>query len=116
LIILRSMALALAGNDTRAGNAASRLLRSGENEGTVDLALGSTRLVTTLLRDGAAVQVRSPQITPLQGGQLLVLAFPAQRDVTTRQVAARSQLPRPICRWPTCCRCSTALSTRVSMT
>lgn len=90
--ILKSIAFALAGNDERTAAPAARLLRTGFNEGSIAVGLGSTRLVSTLMRDGPAVRVRAPQITPLQGGQVLVLAFPALRGVSMKSPSG----PRPI--------------------
>jgi predicted ATP-binding protein involved in virulence len=84
--ILRAIALALSGNDSRLSTLGSRLLRSGANVGTIEIGIGSTRIVSTLVRDGNSVIVRSPQTTALQAGQVLVLAFPALRGITTAQL------------------------------
>ncbi len=93
--ILRAVALALAGNDPRAVSAAQQLLRSGADAGTIELGIGTTRIMTNLVRDQQAVLVRSPQTTALQAGQLLVLAFPALRGVTTTQVRGPTQMAAP---------------------
>lgn len=83
--ILRAITLALSGSDSRGEGMAARLLRNGEQEGSIELTFGSSRVRTTLVRDGTRVQMRSLHITPLQAGQVLVLAFPALRGVTTTQ-------------------------------
>ena len=84
--ILRAVALALAGNDSRAAAAGARMLRSGETLGTIELGMGGIRVGTSLVRDGHQVLIRSPQTTALQAGQILVLAFPALRGVLAAQV------------------------------
>lgn len=83
--ILRAIALALSGNDSRLSALSARLLRSGESSGTIELGIGSGRILSTLVRDEKSVTVRSPQTTLLQSGQMLVLAFPALRGVITLQ-------------------------------
>jgi energy-coupling factor transporter ATP-binding protein EcfA2 len=84
--ILRAVVLALAGNDPRAVAAGARLLRSGEDHGSIELGIGTTKIVTALVRDGTKVLLNSPQATLLQAGQLLVLGFPALRGVSTAAV------------------------------
>lgn len=75
--ILRSIALALAGNDDRAQKAAYDLLRSGAKSGSIELIIGDGVYRTTLIRVGNQVKVRPDTFTPVQGGTWLVLGFPA---------------------------------------
>ncbi|EHR69478.1 hypothetical protein BurJ1DRAFT_0596 [Burkholderiales bacterium JOSHI_001] len=91
--ILRAVTLALAGNDPRATAAGARLLRSGENLGTIELGMGNIRVSTSLVRDGTQVLIRSPQTTALQAGQVLVLAFPALRGVLAAQIKGPTSVP-----------------------
>ena len=86
--ILRALTLALSGNDARGEAMAARLLRNGEGAGSIEMNLGAngaTKIRTVLVRDGTRVKITSPQVTPLQAGQGLVLGFPALRGVTTTQ-------------------------------
>jgi predicted ATPase len=93
--ILRAITLALAGNDGRAEAMAGRLLRFGEQTGSIELTFGASEEIkvrVTLVRDGPRIQIKSPQVTLLQAGQTLVLAFPALRGVTTGQVSGPMRL------------------------
>jgi hypothetical protein len=96
--ILRAITLALAGNDPRGEAMAARLLRTGESAGSIELTLGptgATRVRTTLVRDGTRVKITSPQVTPLQAGQGLVLGFPALRGVNTTQPTGPTRMDAP---------------------
>jgi len=93
--ILRAVALALAGNDPRAAAAGKKLLRMREDHGEVEIGIGNSRVVTSLVRDGQNVLLKSPQTTALQAGQLLVLAFPALRGVSTVQVRGPTTMATP---------------------
>jgi hypothetical protein len=96
--ILRAITLALSGNDARGEAMAARLLRNGENSGSIELSLGptgATKIRTTLVRDGTRVKINSPQVTPLQAGQGLVLGFPALRGVTTTQPTGATRMDAP---------------------
>jgi hypothetical protein len=96
--ILRSITLALSGNDPRGEAMAARLLRTGETAGSIELTLGptgATKVRTTLVRDGSRVKITSPQVTPLQAGQGLVLGFPALRGVTSTQPTGPTRMDTP---------------------
>ncbi len=96
--ILRAITLALSGNDARGEAMAARLLRTGETSGSIELSLGptgATKIRTTLVRDGTRVKIGSPQVTPLQAGQGLVLGFPALRGVTTTQPTGPTRMDSP---------------------
>lgn len=91
--VLRAVALALAGNDPRATPAARKLLRTGESEGLVELQVGTSRIISSLVRDGQEVLVNSPQTTALQAGQVLILGFPALRGVNATHVRGPTNTP-----------------------
>ena len=96
--ILRAITLALSGNDVRGEAMAARLLRNGESTGSIELSLGptgATKIRTTLVRDGTRVKINSPQVTPLQAGQGLVLGFPALRGVTSTQPTGPTRMDTP---------------------
>jgi hypothetical protein len=96
--ILRAITLALSGNDARGEAMAARLLRNGESSGSIELTLGptgATKIRTTLVRDGTRVKINSPQVTPLQAGQGLVLGFPALRGVTSTQPTGPTRMDTP---------------------
>lgn len=96
--ILRAITLALSGNDVRGEAMAARLLRTGETSGSIELSLGptgATKVRTSLVRDGTRVKVSSPQVTPLQAGQGLVLGFPALRGVNTTQPTGPTRMDAP---------------------
>jgi len=80
--ILRAICLALAGGDPRASKQAAKLLRNGARSGRITIELGQDTIVTELVRDENSVRVSSPQLTPLQAGRVLVLAFPVLRGVS----------------------------------
>ncbi len=83
-MVLRAIALALCGDDTRALNEGARLLRNGATEGSVKLVVGGTPHETRLLRDTKTgrVEIRPPtQASPLVAGRWAVLGFPALRGV-----------------------------------
>jgi hypothetical protein len=91
--VLRAICVALAGNDPRAAKAALKLLRNGARSGRIQLEFGRDRIVTELVRDAAGVKVESPQVTPLQAGRLLVLAFPVLRGATHRASRGPREVP-----------------------
>ncbi len=96
--ILRAITLALAGNDSRGDAMAARILRRGEQSGSIELGLGSTgqtKVRTALVLDGLRVRIRAPQVTPLQAGQGLILGFPALRGVTTTQPTGPTRMAAP---------------------
>lgn len=91
--VLRAVCVALAGNDPRAGKAAVKLLRNGSKSGRIQLEFGPDKIITELVRDAAGVRVDSPQVTPLQAGRLLVLAFPVLRGATHRVSVGPHEIP-----------------------
>ncbi len=91
--VLRAICVALAGNDPRAAKAALKLLRNGARSGRIQLEFGPDRMVTELVRDAAGVKVESPQVTPLQAGRLLVLAFPVLRGASNRASRGPREVP-----------------------
>ena len=97
--VLRAIALALCGDDSRATALAAPLLRVGATSGQVTLSVNGVLYSTDLVRDRDQVRARPRQVTPLQSGQWLVLGFPG--------CAARHRgirlAPRPSgCRIPPC--------------
>ncbi|MCP4572662.1 MAG: AAA family ATPase [bacterium] len=92
--ILRSIALALAGDADEVQDVAGCLLQSGADSGSIELKIGDSIFRTTLKRVGRKVQARSNSITPVQGGTWLVLGFPALRGAPSRKLkGAVSVLP-----------------------
>lgn len=92
--ILRAVVLALAGErDHRSQSAASRLLRNGEQKGSIELGIGGATMTCTLDRDNTKVRFQSPQTTLLEAGQLLVLGFPALRGVSMASMRGPTSAP-----------------------
>ena len=99
--ILRAVALALCGDDQRAGYAATSLLRSGTAEGSIELRAGETHYKTRLVRDeNNRVRVEPDAITPVQAGAWLALGFPPLRGVTYSTISGPSKgdegAPNPV--------------------
>jgi energy-coupling factor transporter ATP-binding protein EcfA2 len=92
--ILRSIALALAGNDERARRAGDGLLRSGTESGWIELVIGKGVYRTTLSRDGNRVLVKPESFTPVQAGTWLVLGFPALRGNESRTLDGAGGTPQ----------------------
>ena len=99
--ILRAVALALCGDDERAGYAATSLLRSGTTEGSIELRAGKSRYRTRLVRDeNNRVRVEPDSITPVQAGAWLALGFPPLRGVSYSRIGGPSKedegAPNPV--------------------
>jgi hypothetical protein len=82
--VLRAIALALCGDDDRAAAAAGRVLKSEAPEGTIQLWFGKDCFRTRLVRDGPRVRVNPEQVSPVQAGTWLAMAFPPLRGASTR--------------------------------
>jgi hypothetical protein len=82
--VLRAIALALCGDDDRAAAAAGRVLRSGAADGSIELWFGDTAFQTRLVRDGPRVRVTPEQVSPVEAGTWLAMAFPPLRGASTR--------------------------------
>jgi predicted ATPase len=82
--ILRSIALALCGDDERAVRAGGRLLKANAEHGSIQVRFGADIFETRLVREATQVRVLPRQITPVQTGEWLVLGFPAIRGVSLR--------------------------------
>ena len=93
--ILRAIALGLCGDDVRVQQFAPSLLRPDSATGTIELRVGKTNYRTVLFRDGNRVRIDSGQITPVQGGQWLVLGFPPLRGVSTHNPSGPSEMRSP---------------------
>jgi hypothetical protein len=81
--LLRAIALGLCGDDADASRSAKKLLRTGCDEGVIELMVGGTTYTTKLQRDGDRVAVVS-QFTALQQGKWVALGFPPLRGASTR--------------------------------
>lgn len=93
--ILRAVALALCGDDSRAEPAAASLLRVNAREGTIVLRAGKSVFRTKLLRDENRVRVSPSVITPVQGGSWLALGFPPLRGVSYSRPGGSSDEASP---------------------
>jgi energy-coupling factor transporter ATP-binding protein EcfA2 len=93
--VLRAIALALCGDDSRATALAAPLLRVGATSGQVTLSVNGVLYSTDLVRDRDQVRARPRQVTPLQSGQWLVLGFPALRGATSRDPSGPSTVGLP---------------------
>ena len=62
---LRAIGLVMAGHDPRVRDSGAHLLKAGQNDGWIEVQIGSDTLRTTLVRDRGGVLVRSSQTTPL---------------------------------------------------
>jgi predicted ATP-binding protein involved in virulence len=85
--ILKAIALGLCGDDASARQVAAKLLNSKADKGSVELCFGNQKFVTTLIREGRKVVVKSEQLTPFRTGRWLVLGFPALRGVSQHSPA-----------------------------
>jgi hypothetical protein len=81
--LLRAVALGICGDDGRAMEAGSQLLRDGSRRGAIELRIGGDTYRTELIRDQNRVVVRCQQVTPLLAGIWLVLGFPPLRGVSS---------------------------------
>jgi predicted ATP-binding protein involved in virulence len=77
--VLRSIALALSGDDDQAIAIGGNLLKAGEANGAVRVTVGSIEYETKLIRDRERVIIRCGQVPPLRSGSLLTMGFPAVR-------------------------------------
>lgn len=93
--ILKSIAAVMAGDHRPALDAAGRLLRSGSQEGLIELQMGGQTLRTRLVRDRSGVVVSSLQQTPLALGNALVLGFPALRGARSAEPTGPSSRIEP---------------------
>ena len=89
---LRAVALGLCGDHPLALEAGAGLLRTGCDQGLIELQVGSSRFRTELHRTPDAVRVRSNSLSPLERGNWVVLGFPALRGMS---LAAPSGISRP---------------------
>jgi predicted ATPase len=80
--ILRSIALALCGDEERAVRSGGRLLRAGESAGSIRVRFGEDSFETRLRRESSHVRVVPHNVTPVQTGEWLVLGFPAIRGIS----------------------------------
>jgi photosystem II stability/assembly factor-like uncharacterized protein/energy-coupling factor transporter ATP-binding protein EcfA2 len=82
--ILRSIALVVCGDDSRAMAEGARLLRTDAASGFVQLTVGSNIYRTELVRDsGGTVHVNvGTRVAPLKAGRWVILAFPPLRGVS----------------------------------
>lgn len=80
--ILRSIALALCGDEERAIRSGGRLLRAGASAGSIRVRFGEDSFETRLRRESSHVRVVPHNITPVQTGEWLVLGFPAIRGIS----------------------------------
>ena len=80
--VLKSIALALCGDDERVGGLGASLLSVGEMSGSIRVRVGSIDYETKLIRERDRVIVRCSQIAPVQSGALLTLGFPAIRGAS----------------------------------
>jgi hypothetical protein len=71
--------MVMGGHDPQIREAGARLLKVGQNEGSIEVKIGSDLHRTTLVRDRGGVIVQSSQTTPLEAAQAVVLGFPALR-------------------------------------
>jgi energy-coupling factor transporter ATP-binding protein EcfA2 len=80
--VLRALALAVAGDDSRLDNLGGRLLRAGQSRGSVEVRAGRDVYQSQLLREAVRVAVRAARPTALQAGAWTVIAFPSVRGVS----------------------------------
>jgi len=80
--VLRAIAAALCGEDAEEA-AVTRLLRSGEKSGTIELHVGTARYTVELQRDAEGrVHIASGSLSPLKLSNWLVLGFPPLRTIS----------------------------------
>ena len=89
---LRAVALGLCGDHPLALEAGAGLLRTGCDQGLIELQVGPSRFRTELHRTPDTVRVRSNSLSPLEQGNWVVLGFPALRGMS---LAAPSGISRP---------------------
>jgi Trypsin-like peptidase domain/AAA domain len=76
--LLRAVALGLCGDHPFAVEAGDGLLRTGCDQGLIELQVGTSRFRTELQRMvGSEVRVRANSLSPLEQGSWVVLGFPA---------------------------------------
>ena len=90
--LLRAVALGLCGDHTLALEAGTGLLRTGCDQGLIELQVGPSRFRTELHRTPDTVRVRTSSLSPLQQGSWVVLGFPALRGLS---LAAPSGISHP---------------------
>lgn len=83
--ILRSIALALCGDEERAIRVGGSLLNSNASSGSIQVRFGEDTFETRLVRESTRVRVMPRHVTPVQTGEWLVLGFPAIRGVSSRE-------------------------------
>jgi predicted ATP-binding protein involved in virulence len=96
--ILKAIALGLCGDEPSARQIAPKLLNAKADKGSVELWFGNQKFVTTILREGRKVVVKSEQLTPFRTGRWLVLGFPALRGVSQLSPSGpddKAGLPNP---------------------
>ncbi|MEV8517587.1 AAA family ATPase [Dactylosporangium sp. NPDC051484] len=81
--VLRALAFALCGGSVLPGEA-DHLLMAGRKGGVIDVTVGETRYVTSLLRERTGVRVKTAAPTPVETGEMLALGFPAFRGVSRK--------------------------------
>ena len=80
--LLRAVALGLCGDHASAQEAGEGLLRTGCDQGLIELQVGPSRFRTELRRTPDTVRVRSNSLSPLEQGSWAVLGFPALRGTS----------------------------------
>jgi hypothetical protein len=90
--LLRAVALGLCGDHALALEAGTGLLRTGCDQGLIELQVGLSRFRTELHRTPDTVRVRTSSLSPLEQGSWVVLGFPALRGLS---LAAPSGITRP---------------------
>jgi hypothetical protein len=96
--VLRSIALALSGDDDQAISIGGNLLKAGEANGVVRVTVGSIEYETKLIRDRERVIVRCGQVPPLRSGSLLTMGFPAVRGAEVGPTEPRQHTSFPYAR------------------
>ena len=91
--VLRSIALVLCGDDSRALKEGERLLREGTSKGAVELIVGDDVFRTELSRDAnGTVHVNvATRVSPLKAGKWVALAFPPLRGISTKHLTGPTQ-------------------------
>jgi hypothetical protein len=93
--LLKAIALGLCGDDPSVASAAKRLLASHQQEGCIELRVGTEVYRTDLFREGNSVRVSTKGFTPLQKGNWLTLGFPPLRGISLRGAQGPSNISAP---------------------
>jgi predicted ATP-binding protein involved in virulence len=91
--VLKAIGLALAGNkDPGALGMAARMLKTGTQDGFIEIKLGPDTVRTAFFRDRTSVKMDSPQVTPVEAGATLMLGFPALRGAPSPNPTGPAEL------------------------